>query len=61
MILKDSVELESSDKIDFIIEDRTTYADIMSQLEDPNEFIHMISGAFGKVALPEPYMKKKQA
>lgn len=45
--LQASVELESSDKVEFIADDRTTFADVMDRMEDPNEFINMISGAFG--------------
>jgi beta-glucosidase len=47
IILKGCVEVESTDKIDFVIDDRTAYADIINQMEDPNEFSNIILNAFG--------------
>ena len=42
IILKGSVEVLSSDKIPFYMDDRTTFADIMNQMEDPNEFYNIL-------------------
>jgi beta-glucosidase len=47
IVLKASVELHSSVKLPLILDDRTTYADIINGMDNPQEFINLLLGAFG--------------
>ena len=47
IVLKASVELESTTEIPFVPDDRTTFADIISHMDDPSEFFAMLAGGFG--------------
>ncbi|HWT27402.1 MAG TPA: glycoside hydrolase family 3 C-terminal domain-containing protein, partial [Mobilitalea sp.] len=47
IILKGSVEIESSDRIPFVVDDRTTYGDVINQLADPGEFYRAVMESSG--------------
>ena len=53
IILSASVEMESSVTLPFVVDDRTTYADVIDQMEDPTELMNMILGSFGNTSAGE--------
>ena len=53
IILSASVEMESSVTLPLVVDDRTTYADVIDQMEDPTELMNMILGSFGNTSAGE--------
>lgn len=50
IVLKGSIELKSSVELPLIVDDRTTFADVMNRMENPNELFSILFGDFGKLA-----------
>lgn len=50
IVLKGSVELKSTTIIPYEPDDRTTYADVIAQLENPEDFYKVLSESFGYTA-----------
>lgn len=46
ILLTGSVELESTTRLPFIPDDRTTFADVIEHLEDPNDFYRVLAESF---------------
>ncbi|MHB8129746.1 MAG: fibronectin type III-like domain-contianing protein [Mobilitalea sp.] len=53
IVLSAAIEMESSVKLPFAHDDRTTYADVINQMEDPTELMNMILGSFGNTSAGE--------
>jgi len=53
IILSAAIEMESSVSLPFVYDDRTTYADVLNQMEDPSELLNLILGNFGNASAGE--------
>jgi beta-glucosidase len=47
ILLSDTVELESTISLPIIFDDRTTFADLISKMENPNELFDILKGTMG--------------
>jgi beta-glucosidase len=47
ILLTDTITLESSQELPFLMDDRTTLGDILNKLEDPSILMNQIMGSFG--------------
>lgn len=51
--LSDTITLESSTKVPFLLDDRTTLGDVLKVVEDPNAIVHQMLQSFGSAKQEE--------